>query len=76
MKKGKNRKKRAKFNLSTLGFVYSKSLCIQNLNTVALIDSELIRWKKNVGKKEKRTNKETDKPYVANSFLHSTTCHT
>ena len=24
----------------------------------------------------KRTNKETDKPNVADSFIHSTTCHT
>ena len=32
--------------------------------------------KKNVGKKEKRTNKGTDKPYVADSLIHSTTCHT
>ena len=29
-----------------------------------------------VKKKEKRTNKGTDKPYVADSFIHSTTCHT
>ena len=29
-----------------------------------------------VGKKDKRTNKGTDKPYVADSFIHSTTCHT
>ena len=27
-----------------------------------------------VGKKEKMTNKGTDKPYVADSFIHSTTC--
>ena len=27
-------------------------------------------------KKEKRANKRTDKPYVANSFIHSTTCYT
>ena len=33
--------------------------------------------KKIVGKKEKRTNKGTDKPYVADSLIvHSTTCHT
>ena len=29
-----------------------------------------------IGKKEKWTNKRTDKPYVANSLIHSTTCHT
>ena len=28
-----------------------------------------------VGKKEKRTNKGTDKHYAADSFIHSTTCH-
>ena len=38
LKKGKNRKR----------------LCIQNLNTVALIDSELIRWKKNCWKERKK----------------------
>ena len=33
------------------------SLCIQNLNTVALIDSELIRWKKMLERKnQSRTN--------------------
>ena len=26
-------------------------------------------------KKEKRTNKGTDKQYVADSLLHNTTCH-
>ena len=31
---------------------------------------------KTIGKKEKWTNKVTDKPYVADSFIHSTTCHT
>ena len=30
---------------------------------------------KNIGKKEKWTNKGTDKPYLADSLLHSTTCH-
>ena len=29
-----------------------------------------------IGKKEKRTNKGTDKQYVADSLLHSTTGHT
>ena len=29
-----------------------------------------------IGKKEKRTDKETVKQYVADSFLHCTTCHT
>ena len=29
-----------------------------------------------IGKKEKWTNKGTDKQYVADSLLHSTTCHT
>ena len=28
-----------------------------------------------IGKKEKWINKGTDKPYVADSLLHSTTCH-
>ena len=44
----------AKLNLSTLGSVtWLSSLCIQNLNIVALIDSELIRWKKLLGRKKK-----------------------
>ena len=50
------------------------SLCIQNLKAVALIDAELMRWKI-VGKKEKWTNKGTEKPYVADSLIHSTTCY-
>ena len=29
-----------------------------------------------VRKKEKWINQGTDKPYVADSFIHSTTCHT
>ena len=29
-----------------------------------------------VREKEKWTNKGTDKPYVADSLIHSTTCHT
>ena len=29
-----------------------------------------------IGKKEKWTHKGTDKPYVADFFIHSTTCHT
>ena len=29
-----------------------------------------------IGKKEKRTNKGTDKPYVADSLIHDTTYHT
>ena len=28
------------------------------------------------GKKDKWTNKGTNKPYVAGSLIHSTTCHT
>ena len=32
--------------------------------------------KKNVGKEDKRTNKGTDKPYVADSLRHDTTYHT
>ena len=28
-----------------------------------------------IGKKEKWTNKEADKPYVADSLKHGTTCH-
>ena len=31
---------------------------------------------KNIGKKEKRTNKGTDKQYVADSLIHDTTNHT
>ena len=48
---------------------------MQNLKTIGLIGAELIRWKI-VGKKEKWTNKGTDKRYVADSLIHSTTCHT
>ena len=31
---------------------------------------------KNIGKKEKQTNKGTDKQYVADSLMHNTTYHT
>ena len=43
------------------------------MKTLALIDAELIGWKNLL---ETWTNKGTDKPYVADSLIHSTTCHT
>ena len=79
MKKGKNRKKKVKLNLSTLGLatvihlvvliVYTK---FEYCSTHRFLADKM---EKIVGKKEKRTNKGTDKPYVADSFIHSTTCH-
>ena len=56
-------------------YTYLSSLCIQNLKTLALIEAELIKWK-NIGKKEKRTNKGTDKQYEADYLIHDTTYHT
>ena len=50
--------------------VYTKSECCSTHKFWA------DKMEKNVGKKEKRTNKGTDKPYVADYFIHSTTCHT
>ena len=43
---------------------------LKNLKTLALIDAELME--KFNGKKEKRTNNETHKPFVAGSLIHST----
>ena len=71
------RKKKAKLNLSTLVLftVIHLVVLIVYKKSVTLIDAELIRWKI-CWKERKRTNKETDKPSVPDSLLHSTTCHT
>ena len=78
MEKKKNNKKKTKLNLSTLvlfAIIHLVVLVVYK-KIVAPIEAELIRWK-TVGKKEKRTKKKgTDKPYVADSLIHSTTCHT
>ena len=44
-------------------------------NTHIFFWPKLIRWKI-CWKERKWTNERTDKPYVADSLLHSTTCHT
>ena len=63
-----------------LGFVSSKiiwlsSSCIKNLKTLAQIEAEKSTTENFVREKEKWTNKGTDQQYVADSMLHSTTCH-
>ena len=47
---------------------------MQNLKT--LTEAEKYVTENFVRKKEKNTNKGTDKPYVADSLIHSTTFHT
>ena len=49
--------------------------CIQYLKTLAQIEAEKSVTENFVREKEKRTNKGTDRQYVADSLLHSTTCH-
>ena len=47
-----------------------------NLKTMSEIEAEKFVTENFVREKEKWTNKGTDKPYVADSLIHSTTCHT
>ena len=63
--------KEGKINLSTL-VLFS---VLQNLKTLAQIEAEKSVTENFVREKEKRTNKGTDKQYVADSLLHSTTSH-
>ena len=49
--------------------------CIQNLKTLAQIEAEKSVTENFVREKEKWINEGTDKQYVADSLLHSTTCH-
>ena len=49
---------------------------MQSLKTQAPIEAEKSVTEIFVGEKEKWTNKGTDTQYVADSLLHSTTCHT
>ena len=80
MKKEKIEKRRQNKS-QHLGFVFEQyciwlsSCCIQNLKTLAQIGAEKSVSENFVRKKEKWTNKGTDKQYVADSLLHSTTCH-
>ena len=49
---------------------------VQNFKILGQVVAEKYLTKNIFGKKEKWTNKGTDKPYVADSLIHSTTCHT
>ena len=77
---GKKRKfeKESKNEMSIMNFFYTIYLailrirCIQNLKTMALIGAEKYATEMFDGEKEKWTN-ETDKQYLADSLLHSTT---
>ena len=51
------------------------SLCIQNLKTMSKKEAEKSVIENFVREKEKWTNKGTDKQYVADSLIHSTTVH-
>ena len=55
--------------------MWLSSCCIQNLKTLAQIEAEKSVTENFVREKEKWTNKGTDRQYVADSLLHSTTCH-
>ena len=79
-RKREKKKKKAKINLSTLILfsviqIWLSSSCIQNLNTLAQIEVEKCVTENFVREKEKWTNKGTDMQYVADSLIHSTTCH-
>ena len=51
------------------------SSCIQNLKTLTQIEAEKSVTENFVREKEKVTNKGTDKQYMADSLIQSTTCH-
>ena len=59
-----------------------KQYVAEFLYTVQLVKSDVCTkyqadmMEKFIGKKEKWTNKGTDKPYVADSLILSTSCHT
>ena len=76
----KNWKKKAEIKISILIFNTQQSLppsrCIQSLKILAQIGAEKSVTEFFVGEKEKWKNTGSDKQYVANSLIHSTTCHT
>ena len=51
-------------------------MCIQNLETLALIQDEKFVAENLLGEKEKWTNIGNDKQQHADSLLHNTTSHT
>ena len=78
-KSGKQKKK-ASINLGTL-VLFSVIHLVVLIVYTKIEDSSTHRcWadmmEKSIGKKEKWTNKGTDKPYVADSLIHSTIYHT
>ena len=63
-----------------LGFVFSNVfgcpyVAYKLLKTLAQIEAEKSVTENFVREKEKWTNERTDKQYVADSLLHSSTCH-
>ena len=74
-------KKKAKINLSTLVLFSVIQLAVLIMFTkfkvtLSEIEAEKFVTESFVREKEKWTNKGTDKPYVADSLIHSITCHT
>ena len=49
---------------------------VPNFKILGQVVAEKSLTKNIFGKKEKWTNKGTDKPYVADSLIHGTTCYT
>ena len=80
-KEGKNEKlkKEGKRRISILISIYTVHFAFlkvtQNLKTLAQIGAEKSATEIFIGEKEKRTNKRTDKQYVAVLLLHDTTYH-
>ena len=72
--------KKAKINISSLIFfntIYLATLKVYTkFEDQGPIEAEKSVTESFVGEKEKWTNKGTDKQYVADSLLHSKTCHT
>ena len=80
MKKEKIEKE-GKNESQDLYFVFSNAfgcphVVYKILKPLAQIEAEKSVTENFVREKEKQTNKGTDKPYVADSFIHFTTCHT
>ena len=75
----KNWKKKAKWGLASqfpfTQYTLPSWRCTQNLKTLAQIGAEKSVTEISVGEKEKWTNNETDKQYVAVLLLHNTTHH-
>ena len=71
-KEGKNKSLHLGFVIS---YAFGCPYLVYKIYRLAQIEAEKSVTENFVRDKEKWTNKGTDKQYVADSFIHSTTCH-